>query len=117
MQFFQLGDELADTRAGRKVENLSHARQHGGVCAIGFDELAGSLGEAARLARIDFGDRQTGYVERAFERAMVRARGLEHDTLHRRGAHPFDQGLSAGLVIGETARGSVHEAMRVEPIF
>ncbi|TDX59560.1 hypothetical protein EDE12_1322 [Methylosinus sp. sav-2] len=109
MQFFQLGDGLADARARLEVESLSHARQHGGVGTIGFDELAGGLGEAARVARIDFGYRQTGYVERAFTRAMVRAGGLEHDTLHRRGAHPFDQGLSAGLVIGETARGSVHE--------
>ncbi len=106
MQLLQFSDGLADARPWFEAENLAHAREHGGVDAIGFDELAGRLGETARLAGIDLGDRHAGGVERAFERTMIGACWLEHNALHRRGGQPFEQGFATGLVIGEKARGA-----------
>jgi hypothetical protein len=67
MQLLQLGDGFADAGARLDLQDLAHARQHGGVGAIGFDQLAGGFGEAARLARIDLGDRQADAADaRAF---------------------------------------------------
>lgn len=117
MQLLQFGDGLADARPWFEAENLAHAREHGGVDPIGFDELAGRLGETARLAGIDFGDRQTGGVERAFERTVIRACRLEHNALCRRGDQPFDQGFAAALVVGETARGAIGKTVDIEKIF
>jgi len=57
MQLLQVGNGPADARTGRKFKNLAHAREHGGVGAIGFNKLASGLGETARLAWIDLGDR------------------------------------------------------------
>jgi transposase len=76
MQLLQLGDGLADAGARRQIKNLAHARERRGVGAIGFHELAGDLGETARLARINLGDGQASVVQRTFERAMIGARGL-----------------------------------------
>lgn len=117
MQLLQFGDGLADARPWFEAENLAHAREHDGVDAIGFDELAGRLGESARLAGIDLGDRQACGVERAFERTVIGAGRFEHNALHRRGGQPFDQGFAAGLVIGETARGAIGKAVDIEKIF
>jgi hypothetical protein len=93
MQLFQLGDELADAGTERQIENLAHAREHGGVGSVGFDELAGGLGEAARLARIDLGDGDTDCIQRALKHAMVWTCRVEQEALHRRCGEPFDQGL------------------------
>ena len=87
------------------------------VGAIGFHELAGGLGEAARLARIDRGDEDAGPVQRALDPAMVRAGGFENDTRHRRCGEPFDQGFAAGFILGETAGRAVGEPVRVKTVF
>ena len=105
IRFFQLGDGLADAGTWLQIENLAHAREHGGVGAIGFRGLVGGLGEAARLTPIDLGDGDTGRVQRATGQAMVRAGGFEDDARHWRCGRPFDQGLAVGLVVGEAARG------------
>nr|WP_245276225.1 hypothetical protein [Methylocapsa aurea] len=97
MKFFQLGDGLTDAGTRPQIENLAHAREHGGVGAICFHELAGGFSETAGLTRIDLGDGNAGRIQRALEHAMIRADGFEDDARHWRCGEPFDQGLAAGF--------------------
>src|SRR5277367_5848213 len=57
----------------------------------GLRQLAGRLGETARLTRIELDKWNAGCAERAFDCAMIGPGRFEHDTVQRRLREPFDE--------------------------
>ena len=53
-------EDIAAGGTGFQLQKRAHASQHGRVETVGLGELAGCFGEAPRLARVHFDERQAG---------------------------------------------------------
>jgi hypothetical protein len=116
VEFLEFKQDLASGRAGLQFQQGAHARQNRRIQAIGLRQLAGRLGEAARLTRIDLDERNVRGAERTFESAMIRPGRFEHDPVQRRLREPFDKRFMTSLCVGETSCGAVGQAMSVEMV-
>ena len=81
VKLLQFEQDLACSRARLQFQQGAHTSQDRRVQAIGLRQLAGRLGEAARLTRIDLDERNASDAQRAFDGAMIGPGRFEHDTI------------------------------------
>ena len=117
VKLLQFEQDLACSRARLQFQQGAHTSQNRRVQAIGLRQLAGRLGEAARLTRIDLDERNASDAQRAFDGAMIGSGRFEHDTISRRLREPFDERFVASPVVGEPPRGALGQSMGVEMVF
>ena len=103
-------------RARIELEQRSHAGEERGVQAIGLRELAGGLGETARLARVDLDEGQACLGEGLLEGGVIRSGRLEDDAGRIR-SDPGDQSLVALLGVWEPAAFAIRETISVQRLF
>lgn len=116
MQFLEFIEQCAAKRPCRQSQHCPHARQHGGVASVGLGQLAGRFREAARLARIDLDQWQSGLGEAALKPAMVSSGRLVDDPSDP-GADPAHQRLVALDCVVEAAALAAWEAIGVQRLF
>ena len=75
--------------------------EHGRIDRVSLDTLAGGLGKAAGLPRVDLDAGEVGLGEGFLHAPMVGAGGLEDDAGWLLGGDPGDQRGNARLVVGE----------------
>jgi hypothetical protein len=117
VKLLQFDEGLASSRARFQFQQGAHASQDRRIQAIGLRQLAGRLGEAARLTRIDLDERNARCAERTFESAMIGSGRFEHDPVGGRLREPFDERFVTSLRVGETPGGAVGQPMGVEMVF
>ena len=66
-------------------DDFAEVGEDAGVDGVGFGELAGALGEVANLAGVDDDGGQLGREQGADGGFLIRAGGLEDDSLGREG--------------------------------
>ena len=98
---------FASARSRLELQHRPHASEHRRVQAIGLRQLAGGLGEAARLTRVDLGERNAGRAERALDGAMVRPGRLEYHAICGRLRQPCNERFVTALVVGEASGGAI----------
>ena len=101
--------EFLDLRGRQRpnggLDDLAEMGQDPGVDGVGLGQVARGLGEVADLPGVDHDGRQSGGEQGADRRLLVVAGRLEHDPLRADIPGPRDQGVDAGRVVGEPARG------------
>jgi hypothetical protein len=92
---------LVGDRSHRGPHALGEEREHVGVDAVGFRELAHRASEVAHLARVDHDHRQRGGDQGGDHEQLVATRGFEHDQLGMVGPKAIEQRFHAALIIGD----------------
>lgn len=100
----------------RWLQRGTEAGEHGGIDLVGLEPRAGGLGEAAGLPGVDLDGGETGLTEYLFQRAVIRAGGLEHDARWLPRLDPGDQGGKTQCAIVETSTDVVGQQVSIESV-
>ena len=110
-------DFLRRKRTNGGSDDFAEMGEDAGVDGVGFGELTGALGEVADLTGVDNDRRQVGGEQGADGGFLIRAGGLEDDSLGREGSDPGNELFNAGGRVGESFAQVSGSDMSVEKIF